>query len=481
MSGFWTSTSFSGGGLIDIEDVTPAELFPSSPNVSSNDDGASAGKSDAKDDSPSELLDHHTDGIDRRFPRRDHPLVAVACLNPPRTNLFHGSVCGGITKAAILSTDNHRLNDTTEKKTIVKGFGHLVGNAVRSQASYRSQHEGEWPFGPNILGFLHGTTDATPTWECYEFDGIIGFRKKGSCVTSVAPGETCCQWCFRARNNFFEKCRKEVTDRADDTIPLGRVDQYLLRSPSLVGRAIKNQSRSIVLLQRKARGNRDTIARLRATEVVVPNVNADVLLRDEKQWKLDYEATMKGETDISKKDIFKILFQEMDVVRQRKIRHGNAGGHIWSALMIQFCGYIRQGNGPSSGISSSAWEFIAQVFHLPTNKTLRKHSRSDTSIPDRLCFDFDKWSSKPAKRPRSKGGKAPPPVEDVAGEDVGYDQPSDAKMPAIEAGGDVDAHGLEADSIQTSGAEDTFANSSAIAGNGKPPEAAVLATDVAGV
>ena len=92
-----------------------------------------------------------------------------------------------------------------------KGVTHLVGNTVSSQASYRSQHEGEWPFGPNILSFLHGTTNAKSCWECVSFDSILGFCKKESCGTSVSPNKICCQWCSGARNNFFKLCQKEVS------------------------------------------------------------------------------------------------------------------------------------------------------------------------------------------------------------------------------------------------------------------------------
>ena len=50
-------------------------------------------------------------------------------------------------------------------------------------------------------------------------------------------------------------------------------------------------------------------------------------LATKKQWKIDYEAMMSRETNISKNEIFEILFQEMDVVRQPNIRHGNTCGH----------------------------------------------------------------------------------------------------------------------------------------------------------
>jgi hypothetical protein len=171
----------------------------------------------------------------------------------------------------------------------------------------------------------------------------------------------------------------------NNVIPLG--NGLLLRSPTLVNRTLKSHKRFIHNIQKKERFNRDTIARLQATEEVIPNVNVDALLGSEKQWKKEYEAMMSRETDISKKEIFSILFQEMDVVRKRKLRDGDARGHNWSPLMIQFCGHIRQGNGPSSGMNASTWDFISQVFHLPTNNSLMKYVHTDTSTPNGLSFE----------------------------------------------------------------------------------------------
>ena len=121
MSGFWTSTSFSGSGLIDIEDANPAEFFPSSPDVPSDNGGASAGKSDANYNSPYDVLDHHPDGLDRLVPRREYSLAAVAFPNPPRADLFHQGIYRGITKATLLSTNNYCLLDATEKEVVTKG------------------------------------------------------------------------------------------------------------------------------------------------------------------------------------------------------------------------------------------------------------------------------------------------------------------------------------------------------------------------
>jgi hypothetical protein len=371
MAGFWGSSAVLelGDRLINFENDDLPVLFPPSPDGPNN--------HGALPDSPGPL--------DLLVPRRNHSPTVIACPDPAPKNLFHAGVCRGITKEVILS--NHRLSSATESENIANGFDHLVGNALRDQATCRSRNGGEWPFGPSVLGFLRGSANASPTWECVSLDDVIGFRIKGSCGISAPAGGSCCQWCRGVQSRLFRLCRKEVNDRADDAILLGRADQYLLRSPQLVERAMKKQSHTIHLLQKKATRNRDTIARLRATEEVIPNVNVDVLLGDEKQWKTDYAAMMIRETDVSKKEIFAILFQEMEVVRKRKLRDGNSRGHKWSPLMIQFSGYIRQGNGPSSGVNASTWDFMAQVLNLPTNRTLMKYTHTDTSTPDGLCFE----------------------------------------------------------------------------------------------
>jgi hypothetical protein len=73
---------------------------------------------------------------------------------------------------------------------------------------------------------------------------------------------------------------------------------------------MKNQSHTIRLLWIKATHNRDTVARLRATEEIILSVDSNVLLEDKKQWNVDYAAMTSRKTDISKKEIFVILFQE---------------------------------------------------------------------------------------------------------------------------------------------------------------------------
>ena len=52
-----------------------------------------------------------------------------------------------------------------------------------------------------------------------------------------------------------------------------------------------------------------------------------------------------------------------------------------------FSGYIQQGNGPSSGVNASTWDFMAQGLNLPTNRILIKYTDTDTSTPDGLWFE----------------------------------------------------------------------------------------------
>ena len=90
----------------------------------------------------------------------------------------------------------------------------------------------------------------------------------------------------------------------------------------------------------KERRKRDTISRLRATAEVIPNLNADTILGDEKERKGAYDKMTSKEVDIDRKEIFEMLFMEMAVVRKRKNKFGDARGHDWSPLMIQFSVYV---------------------------------------------------------------------------------------------------------------------------------------------
>ena len=105
--------------------------------------------------------------------------------------------------------------------------------------------------------------------------------------------------------------------------------------------------------------NCGTIARLRATEEITLNVNDNVLLGDKKQRKADYRAIMSREADISKKEIFAVLFQEMEIARRLKLRDGDARGHKWSPLVIQFSGYCTFDRATDQLAESTPWRGIS--------------------------------------------------------------------------------------------------------------------------
>ena len=130
----------------------------------------------------------------------------------------------------------------------------------------------------------------------------------------------------------------------------------MLSSPTIFRNKLKSQSHSIHVLQTRNRRKQDVIARLRSMAEKIPNLDGEKLLGDKDKWKKCYSEMMSRETDVERKEIFEILFQEMAVVRRRRDLHGAHHGHIWSPLMIQFCGYIRFGNGANSGMNSNMWD-----------------------------------------------------------------------------------------------------------------------------
>jgi hypothetical protein len=154
MSGFCSSAADLGGGLIDIENVDVAQFFSSSREEVGADH--SVGRHDnANGDSPSDVIDprpnRSPDELDRLVFRHSHSPAASTRPILPRTNAFKNK-CAGITKAIVSSPDIY--SRALDKEVLVKGFGHLVGNTIFFQASYRSQHEGEWPHGLSTLGYL---------------------------------------------------------------------------------------------------------------------------------------------------------------------------------------------------------------------------------------------------------------------------------------------------------------------------------------
>jgi hypothetical protein len=86
-----------------------------------------------------------------------------------------------------------------------------------------------------------------------------------------------------------------------------------------------------------------------------------------------------------------ILFQECLAVRKRMRERGNAKGHmdIYTPLMIRFAIMLRK------KLSQSNYDFIRQVFGLPTNATLCEYRNADTTAEDGLmhetCMQQAQW------------------------------------------------------------------------------------------
>ena len=118
----------------------------------------------------------------------------------------------------------------------------------------------------------------------------------------------------------------------------------------------------------------------------VPNISSKNLIGKEAEWKQAYEAMLSKETNIHKQEIFEMLNAKCEVIQKRNLKHGKNSGHEWSPLMIQFCIFVRFGNGPGSGMSKKMWNFIAEAFNLPPNRTLMRYAHSNSSLPDGPCM-----------------------------------------------------------------------------------------------
>ena len=293
------------------------------------------------------------------------------------------TMCRGVTLSHIYDPKSKVQN----KEDTEEGFHHLVGNAVRYQASYRSNNKGAWPFGNHIRGYLMDNTGNVPIWECVEIEGTVGFRKTDKCCTAFYEGAKSCCGCEDIKFRLFESCRGEVERRSLEEGPRGSMQQMKYMSPTITHNRMKSQSREIHMLQKRVERSKKTIEFLRAKAESIPNVSVEGLLGDEATWKKRYKEVMSRETNIEKKEIFELLFEEMAVVRVRKNKHGSHHGHIWSPLMIMFAGFVRFGNGASSGMNRDNWDFCAEAFNVPKNCTLMRYNHTDTSSPDGPCME----------------------------------------------------------------------------------------------
>lgn len=227
---------------------------------------------------------------------------------------------------------------------------------------------------------------------------MIGFRKMGvGTCCSIRPAssryaaiQNRCIECdgTTATRRFYELCRTEAGIReAGASVAMGRIGSMRFGSPSRMMSRMRSQSNDIHKLQMRDRRNKNAIKLLKAQEVNIPNLDIDQLLGDEKEWNENYKKLIEGEKDVTKREIFELLFQEMAIVRARKKKFGSHHGHVFSPLMIMFAGHIRFGNGGSSGISKDNWDFLVEAFHIPKNGCLMQYHHTDTSSPDGPCIE----------------------------------------------------------------------------------------------
>jgi len=252
------------------------------------------------------------------------------------------SMCRGITifdvrTSSIRSDINRDTKGDTER-----GFHHLVGNALRQQATHRSNNNGEWesPSGYTINGYIMNPNTNNPTWQCIEVDGVVGFRKVGQCSGSRAWNNITGNWdghctkCHDIGHDLYKLCRNEVDLRANNNVFGGSFNQMRAMSPTLVEEKLKSQSKELHILQKKQLRNKLTISLLREREKIEVPHCPEYLFGNEEEWKKKYKAIMESESDIEKKEIFDLLFEEMVVVRNRKKKYGSHHGHVYSPLFI---------------------------------------------------------------------------------------------------------------------------------------------------
>eukprot|EP00985_Skeletonema_marinoi_P006412 scaffold2773_cov120-Skeletonema_marinoi.AAC.1 len=134
------------------------------------------------------------------------------------------------------------------------------------------------------------------------------------------------------------------------------------RSPTLWMPLLKDKNRVIKVLKRKCARHKEWKQRLKEDGVFVSNVNAEVLFAEEELQKC-YDELLEKEI-ITDDDVFHFLFQECIAVNKRIKAHGNAKGHTYSPLLIQFAVMLRD------KCSASSYDFFRKAFNLPTNSTL---------------------------------------------------------------------------------------------------------------
>ena len=299
--------------------------------------------------------------------------------------------CHGISIATINAST---IND---KNKVKAGYAHIVGNAHRSTAHYLSNNNAVWPFGQDIAGYVmnpNAKDGDEHTWVCkrvVENEKKVSFKFAHRLCTGVAiVGSQLCTECKKNQYNFYGKCKEEVDKRKEaekDPTLYGRIDYLKYGTPSILLPAIEESKKRIHVLRSTLWKRERAIRSLREQEVIATNVDHD-LLYDEKFLKEAYKKLQES-GEVTEGDMMDILFQECMTVRRRMKEQGNAKGHIYTAIMIRFAIMLRR------KLSQSNYEFIRQVFGLPTNATLCEYKNADTTAEDGImhetCIQQMQW------------------------------------------------------------------------------------------
>jgi hypothetical protein len=312
---------------------------------------------------------------------------------PPKVRgeilLYPPNRCEGITEDILRS---YNCNDTD---VIVKGFYNLLGVSLRWQASYLSNHQ-NFPYADTTLGFLKDATkndDFGYTWEAVRVGNQCSFHRM-SCRKNrpmgvendvgLAAGTNCCCDCYQHRANFVKLCRKEQQlymeqEKGNIALKNHNHDKIKYRSPSLVIPLIRDKSREIRVLKRKCAREKEWRKKLKEDGVYISNVNAEVLFAAEELQRC-YDELLEKDI-ITDDDIRHFLFQECIAVNKRIKAYGNAQGHTYSPLLIQFAVMLRD------KCSISSYDFFRKAFNLPANSTLCRYSNADSTSPDGLMME----------------------------------------------------------------------------------------------
>ena len=350
-----------------------------------------------------------SDGMDSAIGRQ------LSYNNPPPVERYdttaeiaavemYSTECRGISRAVINAS---RIKDKTK---VESGYAHIAGNVHRWLGSYLSNNNAEWPYGPDVAGFLvnpNADADEQYTWVCMRVveaihdegddEDVVRDMVRFSFAHRQYTGETesgkqLCKECKKNQYNFFTMCRNEVDKREEakkNPMLAGRNDYRNFNTPTIMLPYVNELTQQIKVLRTKLWKAEKAIAALyeQAKDMVATNVDHELLF--DEQILRDAYAKFQQEVEVTERQMMDLLFQECLKVKQRMRQKGNAKGNIYTPLMIRFAIMLR------NKLSQSYYDFIRQVFGLPTNATLCEYRNADTTAEDGLmhetCMQQAQW------------------------------------------------------------------------------------------